>query len=77
MSDVLSVVIPMFNEEALAKEAVFKVGEACAHLVETHVVDDYEIVVVDGGSIDTTPCILDDLASSAKRIRVVHRTRVC
>jgi polyisoprenyl-phosphate glycosyltransferase len=64
----LSVVAPMLNEEGLAAEFCTRAGAALADLP-------YEIVVVDDGSSDATPEILDRLADEDPRIRVLHLSR--
>jgi glycosyltransferase involved in cell wall biosynthesis len=64
----LSVVAPMLNEEGLAAEFCVRVAAALADLP-------YEIVVVDDGSSDATPAILDELAARDARIRVLHLSR--
>jgi polyisoprenyl-phosphate glycosyltransferase len=64
----LSVVTPMFNEEATA--------EAFYERVWTALVDiPFELVVVDDGSSDSTPQILDRLAANDPRLRVVYLSR--
>jgi glycosyltransferase involved in cell wall biosynthesis len=64
----LSIVMPAYNEEGSIALAV--------NDVQTHVfsiVNDAELVVVDDGSKDGTGQILDDLAKTEPRLRVVHQ----
>jgi glycosyltransferase involved in cell wall biosynthesis len=64
----LSVVAPMLDEEGLAAEFCRRVATSLGDLP-------YELVIVDDGSSDATPTILDDLAVGDPRIRVLHLSR--
>ncbi len=64
----LSVVAPMLDEEGLAAEFCSRVATSLGDLP-------YELVIVDDGSSDATPTILDDLARLDPRIRVLHLSR--
>ncbi|MEA2132621.1 MAG: polyisoprenyl-phosphate glycosyltransferase [Solirubrobacteraceae bacterium] len=64
----LSVVAPMLDEEGLAAEFCGRVATSLGDLP-------YELVIVDDGSSDATPTILDDLARRDPRIRVLHLSR--
>jgi glycosyltransferase involved in cell wall biosynthesis len=64
----LSVVMPAYNEEGAIADAVRDVQE---HVFP--VVPDAELVVVDDGSRDKTGAILDGLADSEPRLRVIHK----
>ena len=64
----LSIVAPMYDEEATA-EAFYE--RVCAALQEIP----FELVVVDDGSSDSTPQILDRLAAQDPRVRVVYLSR--
>jgi dolichol-phosphate mannosyltransferase len=66
--ELLSVVAPVFNEEALIEEFYARVCSALEGLR-------FELVLVDDGSSDKTPAILDQLASSDPRVRVVYLSR--
>jgi polyisoprenyl-phosphate glycosyltransferase len=64
----LSVVAPMLNEEETA-EAFYE--HVCAALEGVP----FELVVVDDGSSDSTPAILDRLAAGDPRLRVLYLSR--
>jgi dolichol-phosphate mannosyltransferase len=64
----LSVVAPMLNEEDLAQTFYERV---CATLEGMP----FELLIVDDGSTDATPEILDRLADSDPRVRVIHLSR--
>jgi polyisoprenyl-phosphate glycosyltransferase len=64
----LSVVAPMLDEEGLAAEFCGRVAASLGDLP-------YELVIVDDGSSDATPAILDELAARDPRIRVLHLSR--
>lgn len=65
----LSVVIPAHNEE----DCIKRVLEDLIKELDLNKID-HEIVVVNDNSIDTTPVILDNLASVYKSIKVIHAT---
>ena len=62
----LTVVFPMFNEEAYLQRALFATHEALAGAF------DYEIVIVDDASTDGTGALADAAAREDPRVRVVH-----
>jgi glycosyltransferase involved in cell wall biosynthesis len=64
----LTVVFPMYNEEAYLERAVRAAREALEGAF------DYEIVIVDDASTDRTGALADALARSDPRVRVVHNT---
>jgi len=63
----LSVVVPMYNEEANVEGTVREIFAKIAPRVA-----DCEIILVDDGSRDRTGALSDALAAADSRIRVVH-----
>jgi dolichol-phosphate mannosyltransferase len=64
----LSVVAPVYNEEATIDEFCGRVCRALDGLT-------FEIVLVDDGSTDATPAALERLVSADPRVRVVYLSR--
>ncbi len=70
----LSVVFPMWNEEAGMRHAVAAAREACEILRDGGEIDQWEIILVNDGSTDATRDIADGMAAADTRIRVGHHT---
>jgi dolichol-phosphate mannosyltransferase len=64
----LSVVAPVYDEEELIGEFVTRVLAAVGHRP-------VELVLVNDGSSDRTPELLDRIAASDPRVRVIHLSR--
>lgn len=65
----LSIIVPAFNEEALIENTV-------EHLIATGTkwVRDLEIIIVNDGSADKTPGIIDRLAEKHEIVRALHQS---
>ena len=66
----ISAFFPAFNDGGTIASMVVS-----ALLTLRELVDDYEVIVVDDGSADYTPWILDELARRYDRVRVIHHPR--
>ena len=64
----LSVVAPVFNEETTIEDFYARVRVALEGV-------EFELLLVDDGSTDLTPALLDELASSDPRVRVLTLSR--
>jgi glycosyltransferase involved in cell wall biosynthesis len=71
----LSVVIPLFNEEAVLGTTHATVVETLAGLRRKGLIDDYEIVFVDDGSHDRSLEILRKLAGESPEVKVISFSR--
>ena len=68
----VSIVIPMYYEEEVAKECYEKVSKVLKSLEEKY---DYEIIFVNDGSKDKTLEILEDIAKDDKRAKIISFSR--
>jgi glycosyltransferase involved in cell wall biosynthesis len=66
----ISVVFPMYNEEAYLERAV----EAAREVLEA-IAPDHEIIIVDDASTDRTGELADALARADPRVKVLHNDR--
>lgn len=66
----LSIVIPSYNEEETIEKVVNEAVKAATKLKK-----DYELVLVNDGSIDKTGKILDQFAKENKKIKVIHHKK--
>lgn len=66
----ISIVVPAYNEEGNINRLFQAIQQTLPEITE-----DFEIIVVDDASLDRTPFILDELALSDKRIKVVHNKK--
>jgi len=68
----LSIFFPMWNEEEYIGRAIDAGRAACEGLRANGDILDYELIVVDDASTDSTPQIADRLAAEDAHVRVVH-----
>src|SRR5262245_16836883 len=68
----LTIFFPMWNEEEMILRTLGTAKEAGDDLVESGVISDYEVLIVDDASTDATGKIADELATTDTRIRVLH-----
>src|SRR5689334_19896267 len=66
----LSVFFPAFNDSGTIASMVIRAVQAASALTP-----DYEIIVVNDGSGDATPQIVDELARTYPHVRVIHHPR--
>jgi glycosyltransferase involved in cell wall biosynthesis len=66
----LSVFFPAYNDSGTIASMVIRAVQAASELTP-----DYEVIVVNDGSADATPTILDELARTYSHVRVVHHAK--
>jgi len=66
----LSVFFPAYNDSGTIASMVIRVVQAASKLTP-----DYEVIVVNDGSVDATPEIVDELARTYSHVRVVHHPK--
>ncbi|MEE8297015.1 MAG: glycosyltransferase family 2 protein [Hyphomicrobium sp.] len=66
----ISFVIPALNEEGIIERTTREVVAVARGRIH-----DYEIILIDDGSTDATGEVMDSLAASNERIRVLHNDR--
>lgn len=66
----ISIFFPAFNEESNIRKTA-----AAADLFASKAFNDYEIIIIDDGSSDATPQIIDELAKGNRNIKAVHHLR--
>lgn len=64
----LTVLMPVFNGERFVHEAIESI------LAQTY--PHFEFLIINDGSTDDTPAILDEYAARDTRVRVIHQTNV-
>lgn len=60
----LSIVVPVYNEQATIRECLRRVNRQLKQLVSRKLIDSYEIIVVNDGSSDNTSKVISSFAKS-------------
>jgi chitin disaccharide deacetylase len=70
--DTLTILFPMWNEELIVPATVHAAREVGEQLVAEEEIGDFEVLIVDDASTDTSGEIAEKLAADDPRLRVVH-----
>ena len=60
----ISIVVPMYNEEENVETTIGQIQKVMNELKE-----EWELILVDDGSTDRTPCLIDKMGKSRKNVR--------
>ena len=71
----LSIVIPVFNEDAVIETANSRIINLIENLLAKGDIDDYEVIYVDDGSKDNSLSILKKLSSLSNKIKILSFSR--
>lgn len=66
----LSVIVPCFNEQSVIQETHKRI----AHVLETNDIN-YELIYINDGSMDNTKSLLETIAQSNLRTKLIHFSR--
>ncbi len=69
LNQTISLVVPVYNEAEIIAETVAVFDDALRSICR-----DYEIIIVDDGSVDETPGILQRLCSQHVRLKIMHNS---
>ena len=68
----MSVFFPMWNEEQYINRALNAGHDVARELMASGEIADYELIIVNDASTDSTPRLADEAAAADRRVRVVH-----
>lgn len=68
----ISIIIPCLNEEGNVRATVCSIKEA---LSSACAFADYEILIINDGSTDSTGAVIDSIAAGDRRVKAVHNGR--
>ena len=74
-STCLSIVVPCFNEESSLSLFYEEVLKNITPLIETGIINRFELILVDDGSLDSTAVIIKNLASKCNYIHYIILSR--
>ena len=70
--ETITIFYPMYNEETCLNKAVEAAREVGELMVAEREIADYEILLVDDASTDSTGRLTDEISAKDRRVRVVH-----
>jgi len=71
----LSIIIPVFNEEAVIETTHSRITSLTGEMMQQKVIDDYEIIYIDDGSRDGSLNILKGFSSKSPKTKVLSFSR--
>ena len=75
--DTITIFYTMYNEETYLKRAVEAAKEVGDLMSAEGEISDYEILLIDDASTDSTGRLADELSAKDPRIKVVHHRTNC
>ena len=75
--DTITIFYPMYNEETYLKRAVEAAKEVGELMSAEGEISDYEILLIDDASTDSTGRLADELSAKDPRVKVVHHQTNC
>ena len=71
----LSIIIPVFNEEAVIETTHTRITALTGEMIQKKVIDDYEIIYIDDGSGDDSLNILKGFSAKSPKAKVLSFSR--
>ena len=65
LTPLISIIVPVYNAE--------KTLQRCIHSLQCQTFTDFEILLIDDGSLDYSGQICDEYSAKDRRIRVIHK----
>lgn len=65
MKNKISIIVPIFNSE--------KYLTRCLASLQNQTLGDYEVILINDGSIDHSACICNEFVQKDNRFRVIHK----